>query len=70
MAAILAILMLTGTLYYLQKELEGFIQIIDMNTLMIVFGVVMILDIVLSITATFFAVNKYLRMNFDKLYYI
>ncbi|MCD7936188.1 MAG: permease-like cell division protein FtsX, partial [Tannerellaceae bacterium] len=70
MASILAILMLTGALYYLQQELAGFIQIIDTNTLLIVFGAVFILGIILSVTATFFAVNKYLRMDFDKLYYI
>ena len=31
-ASILAILMLTGALYYLQNELNGFIQILDMQT--------------------------------------
>ncbi|MCD8177030.1 MAG: permease-like cell division protein FtsX [Tannerellaceae bacterium] len=70
MAAILAILMLTGALYYLQQEMAGFIQVIDTDTLLIVFGAVFVLGILLSVTATFFAVNKYLRMDFDKLYYI
>ncbi|MCD8041856.1 MAG: permease-like cell division protein FtsX [Tannerellaceae bacterium] len=70
MAAILAILMLMGALYYLQQEMAGFIQVIDTDTLLIVFGAVFVLGILLSVTATFFAVNKYLRMDFDKLYYI
>lgn len=69
-ASILAILMLTGALYYLQNELKGFIQILDMQTLLLVYVAVFALGIVLSVIATIFAVNKYLRMGIDKLYYI
>ena len=69
-ASILAILMLTGALYYLQNELKGFIQILDMQTLLLVYVAVFALGIVLSVIATIFAVNKYLRMGVDKLYYI
>ncbi len=70
LAAILAICMLTGALYYLQSELTGFIQILDIPTLLIVYGAVLLLGILLSIFATYFSVNKYLRMSFDKLYYV
>lgn len=69
-ASILAILMLTGALYYIQNELEGFIQILDVPTLLFVYAAVLILGVLLSIVATVFAVNKYLRMGVDKLYYI
>lgn len=69
-ASVLAILMLTGALYYLQNELKGFIQILDMQTLLLVYAGVFVLGIVLSVIATVFAVNKYLRMGIDKLYYI
>ena len=69
-ASILAILMLTGALYYLQNELKGFIQILDMQTLLLVYVAVFASGIVLSVNATIFAVNKYLRMGVDKLYYI
>ena len=69
-ASILAILMLTGALYYLQNELKGFIQILDMQTLLLVYVAVFALGIVLSEIATIIAVNKYLRMGVDKLYYI
>ena len=69
-ASILAILMLTGALYYLQNELKGFIQILDMQTLLLVYVAVFALGIVLSVIATIIAVNKYLRMGGDKLYYI
>ncbi len=70
LAAILAMCMLTGALYYLQLELAGFIQILDIPTLLIVYGAVLLLGIMLSIIATVISVNKYLRMSFDRLYYV
>lgn len=69
-ASLLAIGMLTGTLYYLQTELQGFIRILDVQTLVLVYVSVLLLGIALSLVATIFAVNKYLRMEGDKLYYI
>lgn len=69
-ASLLAIGMLSGFLYYLQSELTGFIQILDMKTLLVVFVLVLILGILLPAVATIIAVNKYLRMNIDRLYYI
>ena len=69
-ASIFAILMLTGALYYLQNELSGFVQLLDIKVLIIVYTGVLIMGILLSVTATVFAVNKYLRMGVDKLYYI
>lgn len=69
-ASILAILMLTGALYYLQNEFAGFIRLLDVRTLLLVFAAVVVLGISLSIVATVFAVNKYVRMEGDKLYYI
>ena len=70
LASILAILMLTGVLYYLQNEFQGFIQILDMQTLLLVYVAVFVLGIILSVIATIISVNKYLRMNVDRLYYI
>ncbi len=69
-ASVFAICMLSITLYYLQTELTGFIQILDIPTLLTVYGLVVLLGIFLSIVATIISVNKYLKMSFDKLYYI
>ena len=69
-AALLAIMLLTGAIYYLQNELDGFIQLMDMRTLLIVDGAVLVLGLFLSTIATVIAVNKYLRMKVDQLYYI
>lgn len=70
LASLLAILLLTGTLYYLQAELSGFIQILDIPTLVLTCVAVLILGITLSVFATIFAVNRYLRMRGDEMYYI
>ena len=69
-ASLLAIMLLTGSLYYLQHELDGFIQLLDMRSLLIVDGAMLVLGLLLSTIATVFAVNKYLRMEVDQLYYI
>ncbi len=69
-AAVIAICMLTGALYYLQSELTGFIQILDVPTMLIVYGAVLAMGIILSVCATYISVNKYLKMSFDKLYYV
>ena len=52
------------------QELSGFIDLLNTDALLLVFAAVLILGIMLSLIATFFAVNKYLRMGVDKLYYI
>jgi cell division transport system permease protein len=69
-ASLLAIGMLAGVLYYLQNELKGFISVLDVHTLFVVFSVVVLLGILLSVVATVAAVNKYLRLDVDKLYYL
>ncbi|MDR1556458.1 MAG: permease-like cell division protein FtsX [Tannerellaceae bacterium] len=70
LASILAILMLISALYYLQRELAGFVQMLDTGLLLLVFVTVFILGIAISVVATVLAVNRYLRMEVDKLYYI
>ena len=69
-ASFVAILLLTGSLYYLQNELSGFIQLLDMNVLLIAYAGILLMGVLLSVLATYFAVNKYLRMSIDKLYYV
>ena len=69
-ASILAIGMLGGTVYYLHRSLNGFAFLFDAQSVAIVCVAMLLIGILLAITATCFAVNKYLRMNVDKLYYI
>ncbi|WP_314749349.1 permease-like cell division protein FtsX [Tannerella forsythia] len=69
-AGVLAIMMLMGTLYYLEGELAGLEQILRDEGLLVVYGAVLVLGVVLSVLAAWFAVNRYLYMARGKMYYI
>ena len=69
-AGVLAIIMLTGALYYLQKELVGLEQIIRWEGLLFIYVLVLALGILLSVSAACLAVNRYLKMERGKMYYI
>ncbi len=68
-AAVLAILFLLGIIYYAEQELYGIIGLEDIETLGVLFGLVLLLGIIISWLSTFFAVNKYLNMHIDHLYH-
>jgi len=69
-AGVLAIIMLAGTLYYLQKELADLYQIIRWEGLVIIYVLVLAVGILLSVTAACLEVNRYLKMERGKMYYI
>jgi cell division transport system permease protein len=69
-AALIAIGMLIWLLQYVAKDFNSIPEMMNWNTLYIVFGSVLILGVLISITATFLAVNKYIRMDGDDLFYI
>ena len=69
-AGVLAIIMLAGTLYYLQNELVGLDQIIRWDGLVVIYALVLALGILLSVAAAGLAVNRYLKMERGKMYYI
>ena len=69
-ASFIAILLLTGALYYLQNELSGFIHLLDMKVLLVAYAGILFMGIFISVLGTFFAVNNYLKMSIDKLYYV
>ncbi len=68
-AALIAILLLTGVIYLIQKEFMEVISFDDIDILGILFLMVILLGIILNWVSTFFAINKYLRMKSDDLYY-
>jgi cell division transport system permease protein len=68
-AAIIAILLLVGVIYLIQQEFREVISFEDIEILGILFLIVIILGIVLNWISTYFAINKYLRMKSDDLYY-
>lgn len=78
-AAILANGLLVCFLYYVVTKLGdasvggGIIrisEIINLDSLYIVFGVVTVLGIIITAVTTFFAVNRYIGMESDDLYYV
>jgi len=69
-AGVLAILMLSGALYYIQQELVGLDQIINWEGLLIIYIMVLALGILLSVATACLAINRYLKMERGKMYYI
>ena len=69
-AGVLAIIMLAGGLHFLQKELVGLDQIIRWEGLLIIYLLVLVSGILLSVVAAGLAVNRYLKMERGKMYYI
>lgn len=68
-AAIVALVLLMGVIYIAQHEFLEIISFQDIDILGILFLIVIILGIFLNWISTFFAVNKYLKMRSDDLYY-
>ena len=69
-AAILAIIMLTGCVSYVVGEFDNFNTLIDTRMILTVYGIVMLLGILLTAVSSFFAVNRYISMKRDDLYYV
>jgi len=69
-AALIAIALLFWGIFYISKKSGDIWEIIDWNTLYIVAGSVFVLGIIISLCATFFAVNRYLRIEGDDLFFI
>lgn len=69
-AAILAIIMLTVCVSYIVNEFDNFYTLIDTTMLLTVYGIVLLLGILLTGISSFFAVNRYIGMKRDELYYV
>lgn len=69
-AAVLSNMLITVMVYYIMREYPDLISILSLNDLVIIYIVVFILGILLTSLATIFAVNKYLKIKRDNLYYI
>lgn len=69
LASLMAIALLLAVLYIAQKQISEIIFLMDINILGFLFLGVIFLGIIISLISTFFAVNKYLNLNKDELYY-
>ena len=68
-SAFLAMAILILSLYWAEGQLEGILSVTDVQILGGLFLIVFFLGIMLSWISTFFAVNKYLKIKTDDLYY-
>lgn len=68
-AALIALGLLTASLYFINKEFSGIIEFQNMQMLAILYVSVFLIGIIISWLSTFVAVNKYLTSNIDRLYY-
>ena len=68
-ASLLSIALLTGVVYLLQDEFSEIISLQDYRILALLYGIVLLMGVVISWISTFMAVNKYLKIKVDKLYY-
>ena len=67
--SVIAIALLIGFLYILQKQMPELAELQDPNVLVILFGLVILLGIIISWISTSMAVRKYLRLKSDELHY-
>ena len=66
--AIIAIGLLIGIIYFFQRLVPEIMDILDLEILGIVFGIVLVLGMFISWICTTLAVRKYLRLDADRLY--
>ena len=69
-SGILSVVMLMGSLYYVKVEFMDMEDILNPDDMLLIYILVLASGIFLSITAAYFAVNRYLRMARGKMYYI
>ncbi|HOA10645.1 MAG: permease-like cell division protein FtsX [Bacteroidales bacterium] len=68
-ASIIAIGLLSGLIYGIRNEVADILQIVEPYYIMGIFAAVTLVGIAINLTATLLAVNKFLRLNADDLYY-
>ena len=67
--AVLAIMLLSGLIYATNHELAGVIGFQNLDLIMVLFGIVIVCGVLITLLSTFFAVNKYLNLSTDDLYF-
>lgn len=67
--AVLANTTLVAGIYTYKKELYGIMYPNELPITLVVVGVVFILGVLISLSSTWFVMNKFLRLKFDELFY-
>ena len=67
--AAIAMALLFGILYLSSQELDDIISFTETELMILLGSCILLISIVINWISTFFAVNKYLNIKTDKLYY-
>lgn len=68
-ASLIAIALLCSIIYVVQGEFYELVNFGQVELLSVVFGLVILLGVIINFISTFFAVNKFLNVKTDDLYY-
>jgi cell division transport system permease protein len=69
LAALIAMTLLMGLLYLIEKEFFLMFTFESINLLLLLGAAIIIIGVLINIFSTYFSVNKYLSISEDKLYY-
>jgi cell division transport system permease protein len=69
-AALIANALLVWLMFFIGSDLKSISKMLDPGALYVVFGSVLVLGILISICATYFAVNRYIGMKGDDMYFV
>jgi cell division transport system permease protein len=67
--SLIASVVLICGIYFYKKELNGLVNYADLTTVLMVVIVVFLFGFIISVLSTWFALNKFLRLKFDELFY-
>ena len=67
-AACIAMLLLTATLYYVMQFEAGWREFFTLQEVDIVFGLMVVVGVLICSVAAIFAANRYIRIKYDELY--
>jgi cell division transport system permease protein len=68
-SALIAMILLLGLLYLVEKEFLLLISFQSVNMLLLLGAVIIIIGVMINVISTFFSVNRFLTISEDKLYY-
>ncbi len=68
LAALVALLLLVGMFYLVEREFFSLFTFENINLLILLMVIIIITGVVINVVSTFFAVNRYLSISEDKLY--
>jgi cell division transport system permease protein len=66
---VIAVALIVLTLYWAERQLEDIVKLTDISSIILLCLVLLCMGIVINLISTYFAVNKYLKLKTDDLFY-